>query len=71
MLFLTVIGSDTYSLLRNLLAPVCLSTKTVEELSEILKEHLKPKPTVITGRYKFYCGDQNENETISGYIAVL
>ena len=30
-IFLTVIGSNTYSLLRNLLAPVSPSTKTVEE----------------------------------------
>ena len=37
VIFLTVIGSDTYSLLRNMVAPVSLSTKTVEELFEILK----------------------------------
>ena len=30
-IFLTVIGSDSCSLLRNLLAPVSPSTKTVEE----------------------------------------
>lgn len=41
-IILTIIGSDVYSLLRNLLAPVFLSTKTVEELFKILKEHLKP-----------------------------
>ena len=70
-IFLTVIGNDTYSLLRNLLAPVSPSTKTVEELFEILKEHLKPQPIVIAGRYKFYCRDQKENETVSDYIAVL
>ena len=70
-IFLTVIGSDTYSLLRNLLTPVSPSTKIVEELFEILKEHLKPKPIVIAQRYKFYCRDQNENEIIIDYIAVL
>ena len=68
-IFLTVIGSDTYSLLRNLLAPVSPSNKTVEELFEILKEHLKP--IIIAERYKFYCRDQKENEMISDYIAVL
>ena len=70
-IFLTVNGSDTYSLLRNLLAPFSLSTKTVEELFEILKAHLKPQPIVIAERYKFYYRDQKENETISDYIAVL
>ena len=64
-IFLTVIGGDTYSLLRNLLAPASPSTKTVEELFEILKEHLKPQPIVIVERYKFYY------ETISDYIPML
>ena len=50
-IFLTVIGSDTYNLLRNLLAPVSPSTKTVEELFKILKEHLKPQPIVVAERY--------------------
>ena len=70
-IFLTVIGSDTYILFRNLLAPGTPSTKTVEELFEILKEHFKPQPIIIAEWYKFYCRDQNENETISDYIAVL
>ena len=64
-IFLTVIGSDTYSLLRNLLAPVSPSTKTVEKLFKILKEHLKPQPIVTAERYKFYGRDQKENETIT------
>ena len=58
-IFLTVIGSDIYSLLRNLLAPASQSTKTVDELSEILKVHLKPQLIVIEKRYKFYCRKLN------------
>ena len=54
-----------------MLAPVSPSTKTVEELFETSKEHLKPQPIVIAERYKFCCRDQKENETISDYIAVL
>ena len=60
LIFLTVIGSDTYSLLRNLLLSVSPSTKTVEELFEIRKEHLKPQPIVIAERYKFYCRDKKK-----------
>ena len=70
-IFLTVIGSETYSLVRNLLAPVSPSTKIVEKLFEVLKKHLKLQPIVIAERYKFYCRDQKENETISDYFAVL
>ena len=62
---LIVTGSDT------LLPPVSPSTKTIEELFKILQEQLKPQPTVLAERYKFYCRDQNENESISDYIAVL
>ena len=49
-IFLTVVGSDTYSLPRNLLVPVSPSTKTVEELFETLKEHLKLQSIIIAGR---------------------
>ena len=35
-IFLKIIGSDTYSFLRNFLAPVSLSTETVEGLFKIL-----------------------------------
>ena len=69
-IFLTVIGSDTHSLLKNLLALVSLSTKTVEKLFKILKEHLTLQQIVIAAKYMFYCRDQNENETISDCIAV-
>ena len=70
-IFLTVIGSDTYSHLRNLLAPVSLPTKTVKELFNFLKEHLKLQPIFIADRLRSYCRDQNEKETISDYIAML
>ena len=58
-IFLTAIGSDIYSLLRNLLAPASQSIKTVDELSEILKVHLKPQLIVIEKRYKIYCRKLN------------
>ena len=70
-IFLTVIGNETYSLLRNLLAPESPARKTVKTLSETLIEHLKPQPIIIAERCKFYCRDQSENETISEYLAQL
>ena len=70
-IFLTVIGTDTYSLLRSLVAPETPSSKSVETLFEILKEHLKPQLITIAERYKFYCRDQHENESISNYVAEL
>ena len=69
--FLTVIGSDTYSLLRNLLTPEKPSQKPVEELIQILSEHLNPKPITIAERYKFYQKEQIEGESLGDYIAGL
>ena len=67
--FLTVIGNETYSLLRNLLASKLPAGKTVKTLSETLIDHLKPKLIIIAERYKFHCRDQSENETIAEYLA--
>ena len=71
VIFLTVIGNGTYSLLRNLLAPESPAGKTVKMLSERLIDHLKPQPIIICERYKLYCRDQAENETITEYLAEL
>ena len=68
LIFLTVIGNETYSLSRNLLAPESPAGKTVKTLSETLIDHLKPQPTIIAERYKFYCSDQSENETITSTL---
>ena len=56
-IFLTVIGNETYSLLRNLLAPESPAGKTVKTLSETLIDHLKPQPIIIAERFKFYSRD--------------
>ena len=51
---LSVIGSKTYSLLRNLLEPEKPSSKTYNELVGILKRHYEPKLVVIAERFSFY-----------------
>ena len=70
-IFLTVIGEETYSLLRKLLSPDVPASKSVKALSEKVKNHLQPQPIVIAERYKFYNRNQKEDETISDYIAEL
>ena len=54
-----------------MVAPETSSSKSVETLFEILKEHLKPQPITIAERYKFYCRDQHGNESVSDYVAEL
>ena len=54
-----------------MLAPESPVGKTVKRLSETLIYHLKLQPIIIAERYKFYCRNQSENETITEYLAEL
>ena len=47
---LTVIGSEAYSLLRNLLLPLKPSKISFTQIVQVLKDHLNPKPIVIAER---------------------
>ena len=70
-ILITVIGAQTYTLLKNLLHPALPSSKTFDELSETLKTHLCPKPIVIAERYKFYESKQLHGESLTQYTARL
>lgn len=69
--FLTLIGSETYSLLRNLMTPEKPSEKPIKTLVGTLSDHLNPKPITIAERYKFYQRDQEEGESLGDYVAAL
>ena len=68
---LTVIGSNTYALLSNLLAPTKPREKSFEELAETLRRHFEPKPLVIAERFHFHRRNQASGESISEYVAEL
>ena len=68
---ITLIGSTTYKLLENLLAPDKPGSKNYKELTEALTKHLSPKPLLIAERYRFHKRDQESSETISQYVAAL
>lgn len=70
-ILLSSVGSQTYSLLRNLLSPVKPGEKTFQELVELLKEHFNPKPSEIVQRFKFNSRSREEGETVLDYVAVL
>ena len=46
-IFITIIGAETYALLKNLLQPTLPSGKTFDELAETLKTFFCPAPIVI------------------------
>ena len=70
-ILITVIGSQTYTLLKNLLHPELPSSKSYAELTEKLKEHLCPAPIKIAERYKFYEAKQKPDEQLAQYLARL
>lgn len=53
LLFLTLIGNDGYSLLRDLCLPVKPLDKSYDNLKKLFSEYMSPKPNVVTERFKF------------------
>ena len=64
-------GAETYSLLRNLVAPAKPSEKSYNELVRVMNEHQNPKPSVIMERYKFDKSDRQPGESIPFYVTEL
>ena len=69
--FLSLIGSKTYSLLKNLVAPSLPKDKSFAELVAALQKHFEPKPLVIAERFHFHRRSQAEGESINNYVAEL
>lgn len=70
-ILLSSVGSQTYSLLRNLLSPVKPGATTFQELVDLLKEHFNPKPSEIVQRFKFNSRVRKQGQTVLDYVAVL
>ena len=67
--FLTSIGSKTYNVLRDLLAPVKPSSAKLTDLVTTLRDH--SKPIVIAERFHFSKREQLEGEGVAAYITAL
>ena len=52
--FLSVLGSKTYSVLRTLVAPTIPQDKFFADLVSVLKKHFDPKLLVIAERFQFH-----------------
>ena len=70
-IFLSYVGGKTYSLLRDLLAPVKLSEKQLEDLFAVLKTHYEPQSLIIVERFYFHKRNQTANISIAEYLAAL
>ena len=70
-LLLSLVGSQTFRLLSNLVAPKKPGELTYGEVTEKLTGHFKPKPIRIAERSRFYKRTQQEGESMSEYLAEL
>ena len=69
--FLTSVGSKTYNVLRDLLAPVKPSSLKLTDLVTTLRDHYEPKPIVIAERFHFHRREQREGKGMAAYSAAL
>ena len=69
--FLTVIGAETYSLLRDLVHPEKPSSLTYGELTTKLREHFQPRRIVIAERFKFLARKQQQGEPAARFLPEL
>ena len=68
---ISIMGADTYKLLKNLLYSKKPSERTFSENYKILSDYFSLKPTIITERLKLYTRNQTEEESIASYIVNL
>ena len=66
-----MLGGKTYSVLRDLLAPVKPREKSFDELASELKKHFQPKRVVIVERFHFHRRNQAPEESVTDFIAQL
>ena len=70
-ILLSVVGANTYRLIRNLVAPAKQDDKTYEELMDLMKKHQCPAPSETVQRFKFNNRMRQPNESVSTYVAEL
>ena len=70
-ILLSVCGSKTYGLIRDLLQPKKPGDGELKEILETLENHFSPKPSVIVERLKFHSRSRLEGENVSEFVAGL
>ena len=70
-ILLSVIGTDTYTLLRSLTAPRKPAELTYKELCDLLSSHFEPKPNAILQRYNFYSTYRKQGQSVKDFVGEL
>ena len=70
-ILLSACGTTTYKLLKTLVAPAELTSKSFSDLVKLVQEHYNPKPSVIMRRFLFNSCVRQEGESITAYVKRL
>ena len=70
-LLLGLVGTQTFWLLTNLVAPKKPGELMYDEVKEKVTAHFKPKLIMIAKRFRFYKRQQRQGESMAEYIAEL
>lgn len=70
-ILLSAIGAETYSLLRNLVAPQKPSDISYTDLVSALKNHYQPTCSVTVERYKFHTRSKKPSESVPEFVSEL
>lgn len=68
---ISVLGTQSYKLLRNLCFPLLPKEKKYEELCKLLREHCCPKANVWKERRRFYEAKQEAHESIADWYVKI
>ena len=69
--FFSVVGSETYQLVRGLIAPRTPKDMEFSDIIKVLDTHFTPCTNVIVERFKFYDFEKPPNQPVNDYIAKL
>ena len=64
-IFLSVVGAETYQLIRSLVSPQLPTAKSFDELVKVVQDHYQPTPSVIVQRFKFNSRMQKPGESFA------
>ena len=70
-ILLSVCGSKTYGLLRDILQPKKPADTEIKDIIEELKKYCNPKPSEIVERFKFHSRVRKEGESVATFVAGL
>lgn len=69
LVFLTLVGGQTYTLLRDLLSSAKHADQTLKGLMDMLRQHYEPKKVVMAERFRFHRCKQEPGETVAVFEA--